>query len=154
VVDDMSDVVWLVDPSLDDLQHVVLRIREFASELFDGGSVSFSLEAPPDAVRTQLTPDQRRHLYLVLKESLTNAARHAHATLVGVRIDSASGRIFAEVVDNGAGIATKDESTDGGHGLVNMRERGAALGGSVTIGAGPGGQGTRVALDMPFRASA
>jgi signal transduction histidine kinase/ligand-binding sensor domain-containing protein len=154
VVDDMSDVVWFVDPSLDDLQHVVLRIREFASELFDGGSVSFSLEAPADAAGTRLTPDQRRHLYLVLKESLTNAARHAHASRVSLGIDSSRGRISAEVVDNGAGVGPEEGSRAGGHGLANLRQRAAALGGTVTIGAGPGGQGTRVALDMPFRASA
>jgi signal transduction histidine kinase/ligand-binding sensor domain-containing protein len=156
VVDDMSDVVWFVDPTLDDLQHVIVRIREFASELFDGGSVSFSLEAPPDAARTELTPDQRRHLYLILKESLTNVVRHAHATRVSVGIDSSRRRISAEVVDNGVGVSPGpgDASRGGGHGLANMRERAAALGGSVTITAGPGGRGTRVALDVPLRADA
>jgi hypothetical protein len=58
VIDDMSDAVWLIDPRLDDLQHVVARVRALASELFDGQRVACTVEGPADASRIVLTSEQ------------------------------------------------------------------------------------------------
>ncbi len=152
VVDDMGDVVWLVDPRLDTLEAVVVRLRTFAADLFEASRVSWSLEAPPDTVRVELRPEHRRHLYLILKESLTNALRHAQAEHAAVRISEAGGRLLVEVTDDGAGFGpgAADGASTGGHGISNMGVRAAELGGTLSITAGPGGRGTRIALEFPW----
>jgi signal transduction histidine kinase len=78
-------------------------------------------------------------LYRVAQEALTNARRHAGADLVRVALSFGDGATL-EVADNGRGFAV-DAAT--GSGLPGMRERLAALGGSVRIESQPG-RGTRV----------
>ncbi len=152
VVDQMGDVVWLVDPRLDTLDAVVARLRIFAADLFEASRVSWSLEAPRETARVDLRPEHRRHLYLILKESLTNVLRHARAEHATVRISDTRGRLVAEVTDDGAGIDPGSPAgSAGGHGIANMRARTAELGGTLSITAGPGGRGTRVGLEFPWR---
>jgi signal transduction histidine kinase len=73
--------------------------------------------------------------YRVAQEALTNTVRHAEATSVTVRLRYDDGEVRVTVTDNGRGPG---EST-GGHGLAGMRERVAALGGSLSTGPGPAG---------------
>jgi signal transduction histidine kinase len=73
--------------------------------------------------------------YRVVQEALTNVVRHAHATTATVRIDHGADCLHVEVVDNGdAGGPPVD-----GHGMIGMRERVRAVGGSFAAGPNPGG---------------
>jgi signal transduction histidine kinase len=83
--------------------------------------------------------------YRILRESLTNAIRHAHATLATISIRYESTGVCIEVADNGVGADAGIDSREpeqrgrGGHGLVGMSERAAALGGWLRAGSGPSG---------------
>jgi signal transduction histidine kinase len=153
VIDDMSDAVWFIDPHVDTLQQVVIRARAMASELFDGQAVRWSVEAPDDASKIPLTSEQRRHVYLIIKEALTNVLRHAQATNVVVLVTASQGRLRIEVADDGIGLdGTACNSSPGpgtGRGLENMRRRAAALSGAARIVAHAQGRGTRIVVDVP-----
>jgi signal transduction histidine kinase len=84
-------------------------------------------------------------LYRVAQEALTNARRHAEAGLVRVAVRSAGDDAVLEVEDDGRGF--EPEATSGG-GLRGMRERLAALGGSVRVESSPG-HGTRITASVP-----
>jgi signal transduction histidine kinase len=154
VIDDMSDAVWFIDPRLDDLQQLVVRVRALASELFDGHGIGCTVEAPADASRIVLTSERRRHVYLILKESLTNALRHAKASHVAVRIDVSHGTLRLDVRDDGVGMNEQNgvdaPFTRGGRGLQNLRDRAALLGGTVGIESPADGRGTSVIVEVPL----
>ena len=153
VIDDMSDAVWFIDPRLDNLQQVVTRTRAMASELFDHQRIAWTVDGPDDASHIALTSEQRRNVYLILKESLTNVLRHAQATHVHVRITVSRGRLRVEVTDNGVGLngpySTRDASPRSGRGLENIRRRAMALGGTVSIVTSDQERGTSVIVDLP-----
>ena len=107
VIDDMSDAVWFIDPHVDTLQQVVIRARGMASELFDGQPIRWRVEAPDDASSVPLASAQRRHVYLIIKEALTNVLRHAQATHVVVLVTASQGRLRIEVTDDGIGLDGK-----------------------------------------------
>ena len=86
VIDEMSDAVWFVDPKMEDVQQMVVRLRIVAAALFESNGTDWDIDAAPELLPLTLTPDQRRHLFLILKEALTNVHRHAHATVVRVAI--------------------------------------------------------------------
>ena len=142
-----SDVVWATDPRHDDLAHVLARIREFAGELFDGPGIAWTLTAPEEPDRIALGPDQRRHLYLVLKEAVANVSRHAAATRVAITVERVLRGLVVTIEDDGCGIADDAEM---GHGLENMRERARQAGGTLLVST-PAGGGTRIVLAMPTR---
>lgn len=156
LVSSMSDVVWSVDPRRDDLASVILRVREFASSLLDAKGIEWRLDAPADAERIKLTPEQRRDLFLVMKEALNNAVRHAECRTVRLTVQADRAGLVAEVSDDGYGFehvqtgATPYPKQQGGYGLRSMRARAARAGGQLTVISAPG-HGTCVQLAIPFR---
>lgn len=88
-------------------------------------------------------------LYRCLQESLTNALRHGRATRVTVTVADDGRGASGLKGAGGGGAGTKGARTTGnGLGLLGIRERAAALGGSMEAGPGPGG-GWLVRLTLP-----
>ncbi|UOY03939.1 sensor histidine kinase [Blastococcus sp. PRF04-17] len=73
--------------------------------------------------------------YRIVQEAITNVLRHAAATRVDCTVAFGPAAVRLRVVDDGRGGAALRQ----GHGLVGMRERAAAYGGTVSAGPRPGG---------------
>ena len=87
-------------------------------------------------------------IFRVLQESLTNVAKHAHATQVEVVLESEGDEIVLTIRDNGRGFSTTDPAGPNSFGLVGLRERAALMSGTVAIESEPGG-GTRIEMRLP-----
>ncbi|HEV2637992.1 MAG TPA: GAF domain-containing protein [Actinocrinis sp.] len=70
------------------------------------------------------------HVLAVLREALSNAARHAKATAVEVGLETVDGRLTLTVTDDGIGIPSGERRS----GLANLHERAVQLGGTFTVG--------------------
>jgi signal transduction histidine kinase len=88
------------------------------------------------------------HLLAVLREALTNVARHATADTVTVEVAVRDGGLILTVEDDGVG---PDPARRGGRGLSNMGARASALGGEVAMGARRP-RGTRLRWSVPLPA--
>jgi len=148
LVDTMSDIVWAINPRRDDLPSLILRIREMASETLGTRGIACDVQVPETAEAIKLAPDQRRHLYLIFKEALTNIVRHARCTEAKLSLRVENRYLIAEIRDNGCGFDPTSGSR--GHGLENMRLRAAELKGRLQIESEPG-RGTRLTLIAPLR---
>jgi signal transduction histidine kinase len=84
--------------------------------------------------------------YYVVSETLANTAKHAHASVIHVRVQAGDDRLQLSVRDDGVGGATPGR----GSGLVGLTDRVQALGGTITIHS-PAGQGTRLQIDLPVQ---
>jgi signal transduction histidine kinase len=96
---------------------------------------------------TRLDPGVELAAYRIAQEALTNARRHAPGAAVDVELRYAGDVLRLRIRDNGPGLA--DRHT--GHGLLGMRERAAAAGGSLRTEPAPGG-GFRVEAELPAKA--
>jgi signal transduction histidine kinase len=154
VVDSMSDIVWAIDPRLDDLSNVVFRVRQFASDLLGGAGIEWELGTQPEFDKIKLNPQQRRQLFLIFKESINNSARHALCNYVWLSLAVAHNQVVGEIRDDGRGfvVASVAENGDGrgGHGLESIRQRAAQLGGQLSIASSPGG-GTTIRVQFPLK---
>ena len=92
-----------------------------------------------------LQPDQEAALYRVAQEALHNALQHSGAGAVRVRLTRSARQVILAVGDDGHGFTPQAPS--GGVGLVSMRERAAAAGGTLAIKSGAGG--TLVRMTVP-----
>ncbi|MBV8759220.1 MAG: ATP-binding protein [Deltaproteobacteria bacterium] len=127
-----SDIVWATDPRRDDLGSLIVRLRTFAADVLESRNITWTLDAPADPTRIPLDPERRRHLYLILKEAIHNAARHSHATHVAITLHADGAAITATVRDDGRGF--DPAALPGtGNGLTNMRARATAAGGTLDI---------------------
>ena len=88
-------------------------------------------------------------VFRMLQEALTNIAKHANATRVRVALQMDAGALSLEVRDDGRGITRDELRGSRSLGLLNLRERAIALGGTVSIAAGVTG-GTAVKLHLPL----
>jgi len=170
LVDSMSDIVWSIDPRRDDLGQVITRARQFAADVFDSQGIAWQFTAPHEIEKVKLDPEQRRHLFLILKEAVNNVARHAACQHAKISLSVSGHHLMAEIADDGQGFAprTQDKGAGagagnpaqapvavlpksrGGNGLGNMRARALELGGELKIDSKPG-RGTRLFLSLPLK---
>jgi signal transduction histidine kinase len=87
--------------------------------------------------------------YAVAAEGLANAARHAGARAVTLRVDAGPDAVVVRVTDDGRGVPPDAAP---GLGIVSMRRRAEELGGRFTVGPGPQGRGTGVEARLPLGA--
>ncbi len=87
----------------------------------------------------------RRNLFLIFKEAVHNAVRHADASTLDIRLEEVAPSLRLEVRDNGKGFS--EDVIVAGHGLRSMRWRAQQMGASLDITSDPG-SGTEVVLEL------
>jgi signal transduction histidine kinase len=87
-------------------------------------------------------------LFRIAQEAVNNAVKHARARRVRIALSAGEAEVRLMVMDDGVGFDAATDIRAGGLGLTSMRERAAALGGSVRIETKPGA-GTRVEVTVP-----
>jgi signal transduction histidine kinase len=123
-------------PGAGDIEALVTGVR--------AAGVDVRLTVTGDA--GELSPAVGLSAYRVVQEALTNCVRHARATAVDVGVGYDDKRVRITVTDDGIGAGSDPE--DGGHGLAQMRERVALVGGTLDAGPGPDG-GWTVHAELP-----
>jgi signal transduction histidine kinase len=99
---------------------------------------------------TRIAARSQAEILRIAQEALANVARHADATVVGVRLTIRDDRITLRVADNGRGFDVGAAGPES-YGLASMRERAALIGGRFRI-ASTVGSGTLVVLTAPLSA--
>lgn len=146
----LEEIVWALRPGSDSLQSLVEYIAHFANEMFEGDTARCRLDLPHDLPARALPPDMRHNIFLVVKEALTNALKHAGAREVHVQAKANAQALEFLVQDDGRGFDPQTPPRPGKqHGLGNMRSRAEAMGGTLTVQSAPG-QGSAVRLVVPL----
>ena len=125
-------------PGLPQLGDLVDGAREAS-----GGVVRLIMSGQAD----RLDPGVELAAYRIVQEALTNARRHAPGAAVDVELRYADDALRLRIRDNGPGQAPRYHA---GHGLLGMRERAAAVGGSLQTGEARGG-GFCVEAELPAK---
>lgn len=128
-------------PRLADIHDLVDNLR--------AAGLDASLEVMGE-VPALVPPGTELACYRVVQESLTNVVRHAPGARVVVDLDYSPGAIDIVVDDDGAGHPAPRAAASG-HGLLGMRERVAASGGTLEAGPRATGPGWRVHARFPLR---
>ena len=105
-------------------------------------------EFTEDGVEEHLPDPVKTCVYRVVQEALHNCEKHSGASKIRVAVRQFDECLVAKVEDDGRGFSSTAQRSSG-LGLLGMRERSAAAGGSVIIDSAPG-QGTRIALRIPL----
>lgn len=121
------------------------RLPELVEQAAGAG---LSVEIETEGERTALPPGTDLAAFRIVQEALTNVVRHSGSRAARVRIAYAPGRLGLRIDDDGP--ATRSDAGGSGNGLAGMRERAAALGGTIEAGPRPDG-GFRVRADLPVQ---
>ncbi|MDE3067042.1 MAG: hypothetical protein KGJ60_05760 [Verrucomicrobiota bacterium] len=147
----LDEIVWATDPENDTVAGLVAYLNQYAGHFFENTEVRCRLEIPSELSSRPLPAQARRGLFLLFKEALNNALKHAQATLVRVGVSETASALEIVIEDNGRGLDSRRMTGDRkGRGLGQMRMRVESLGGGFSITAAPDG-GTRVNVSCPIK---
>lgn len=114
----------------------------------EAAGLTLTWDQPEDLGEQAEDPRWTLHLYRLLQEAVTNAARHSQGQRLSVTIRRVGARgLRIEVADDGIGFKPNSESA--GKGLANMTFRAARLGAALRISPIADAPGTRLVLDIP-----
>jgi signal transduction histidine kinase len=145
----MGDIVWAINPERDTLRDLKRRMRQHAEEVFSAHDIRLTFKAS-DEEQFKLGVDVRRDLFLIFKEAVNNAARHAQPAHVRIDLYREGTSIVLEVSDDGVGFDMTAESD--GQGLTSIRRRAESLGAKLVFESHVG-DGTRLLLKIPLARS-
>ncbi|MCU0341833.1 MAG: histidine kinase [Spirosomaceae bacterium] len=146
IMENMDDIVWTVSPDKDESQHIILRMQDYLNTLSEANQLSIHLTTEGEWEGLRLPMPVRRNLYLIFKEAVNNALKHAKATQLTVKLNRKPSELLLEVIDNGQGFDTTTSSLR--NGLTNMRQRATDLNATLKIHSST--NGTQLALRIPF----
>ena len=155
MLDALGEIIWAINPDNDRAERLAPYLREYAGEFLEGAGLVPVLHFEVSGWAGEVSADFRRNLFLILKESLTNAVRHAGAHRVEVRLEGGASGVRLVVGDDGHGMtdeAVNDAEARGHHGLANLHRRVVLLGGTLVVHSSPGA-GTRLEFAIPATAS-
>jgi ligand-binding sensor domain-containing protein/two-component sensor histidine kinase len=130
-VDSMRDIVWAINPSRDSFNDLVKKMRQFAEETLVEKNIKLNFNAPADNQKLKLSMDTRRELYMIFKEAVSNAAKHANCSEVEINFEIIGKEISLQIKDDGKGFDVSQEFD--GNGLNNMQRRCENLNGKFEI---------------------
>lgn len=154
-INEMSDMVWAINPRNDDMHNIVARMQTYAEPLCTAKAITFEFRSDDRIGKLNMEMIQRKNLYFIYKEIVNNALKYSGCTKVEVLL-ILENYIFRMVVrDNGKGfdintLRNGSFRTLSGNGLYNMEKRATEIKAALTIDSQPGG-GTMV--ELSFRIS-
>ncbi|HMP98514.1 MAG TPA: tetratricopeptide repeat protein, partial [Cyclobacteriaceae bacterium] len=147
MMDNMSDIVWSINPNNDSLAQLIIKMKEFAAEILEPKNINYTFEEIGDTSNIKLDVEKRKNLYLIFKESINNAAKYSEGKNVFIKLLAENQHLLLVVQDDGKGF--DQLKVKNGNGLKNMEHRAQSIGGKISRSSATG-QGTNIQLQIPI----
>jgi len=121
----LDAIVWLIDPHKETIEDLIAKSRAVAKELLPETTINIDQKIDSENLKRNLSAEQKRNLFLFIKESIHNVAKHAYANKVEISFIVESGTFNFKIKDNGKGFDQSQNSQ--GHGLSSMQKRAKSL---------------------------
>lgn len=144
----IDEVIWTVNSQNDNLEDFSIYVCKYAQHFLESTDIRFRFDVAAELPTRTLSQFVRRDLFLAIKETLNNAAKHSKATELKVRIELIGFQLNVVVADNGCGFDSTRTNHEG-KGLANMKQRMAEIGGNCEIATSPG-EGCQVSFQVPL----
>lgn len=145
----IGEIIWALNPKNDSLDNLFAYIRNYILDYLEDTNLGCKVLFPEDIPDVPISPELRRNLFLIVKESLNNIVKHSQATEVEIAMLLFSKHFSLTIKDNGKGIPQTDYQQ--GNGLENMRKRTEDMGGTFSVQSSEGGSGAVISVEqVPF----
>lgn len=128
----MNTIIWTMSSSNDRLDNLVAYTRSYAFEFLENTNISCHFESPEFIPPTEISGEKRRNIFLCVKETLNNIAKHSKAADVWIKVTVLPGTLELDIHDNGVGI-NMQKLREFGNGLKNMQKRIESIDGRYDI---------------------
>lgn len=146
MMEDIGDIVWSINPNNDSTDKLIVRMREFATEILEPKNISYHF-TETISEKSVMDAEKRKNLFLIFKESVNNAAKYSHASKLEISLHQEDHSLVMRVADNGQGF--DEHAVKPGNGLKNLTERAKEINGTVSVKSKVK-EGTVVELRLPL----
>lgn len=143
----IQDIIWNINPEHDKLNDLLIRMRRRASELFEQHNIEYEFELDQGIDDVVLQAENKKDLYLILKEAINNLLKYANCSQAYIRITKNGRDLDVLIRDNGQGFDL--DNTPASNGLNSMKMRAKKLKGALQIHSVPT-SGTEIHLTFPI----
>lgn len=144
-MNNMSDIVWAINPVNDDYRHMIDKMESFANGLLQSKGIRFDFKTDKVNPEKEVPPVARKSMYLIFKEAINNSVKYSGATTIRVELFENLSDWTMLIEDDGCGFAI--DQVKNGNGLRNIKSRAAESGGSISISSSQ--SGTTLTLKIP-----
>lgn len=162
ITDKLSDLIGLADRTLSSVRRIsatlepvpldevglISAVHTYAQNFETNTGIACAVAASPTLDDFTFDDHSASNIFRIIQELLTNAARHAEASLVTITLTLTDDMVVITVEDNGKGITDQAIKHPSSFGIVSMEERALLIGGIFTITGQPGA-GTCAKLTIP-----
>ncbi|MEO6455030.1 MAG: tetratricopeptide repeat protein [Ginsengibacter sp.] len=141
MIENMSDIVWMIKPGNDEFKNIESRMLNFANELCSPSGINFEFSKDNAIENIKMPMEQRRDIYLIFKEAVNNAVKYSGCKNIRSTISFQNHQLQILIADDGKGFDI--DAVKNGNGLSNMEKRTAAYKGSFVVQSAPG-EGTEI----------
>ncbi len=147
LLENMRDLIWVLDPENTTLENLIARVREYSSDYLDDLSIELKSSYPDEVSPVIIEKESYREIFMAVKESLNNIAKHSKALNVTMQVSIGNNDLIISIQDNGKGFAISNYKE--GNGLKNIRHRMVKIGGQFTIKSEQN-RGTKICILIPL----
>lgn len=123
----VRDIMWVLDDRKDNVADLLTRIRQFAIPLCEANDIRYVQQVNDEALHQRLQQEEKRNLYLIIKEAINNTIKYAKTNEVYLTMELSNKRkLLIQIKDTGTGFNPNQASE--GNGLRNMKFRAEQLG--------------------------
>lgn len=124
-ISSVRDIIWVLDEKKDTIDHLVTRVNHYAAPLCIVNQSRFILEIEESIRNLVLHREEKRNLYMIIKESINNSIKYAGCKMISLKINDANKKLIIEIADDGKGY--DPASSNGGHGINNILKRSSEI---------------------------
>lgn len=145
-MDSMSDIVWSLNPRYDNFENILIRMKQFSSELCEPQHIALHFNIPQKIDSIKLATDQRKNIFLIFKEAVNNVVKYSKSNTLNITITHTNHSLCMKISDDGIGFDPNSIKT--GNGLKNMTERAKNINAALSVTSLPQ-KGTTIELNCP-----
>ena len=146
LVQKMNEIVWALNINNDNLQSLLSYIRQYAAKTLDDVKIDCSISMPENVPGITLSGNERRNIFLIVKECINNILKHSRATKAGLEI-SLTETLCINIKDNGIGFSCIQNAVHH-FGIDNLNQRAKELNGRIEW---VQNNGTHVKIQIPIK---
>jgi ligand-binding sensor domain-containing protein len=132
MIDNMSDIVWMVNPKKDSMTDLVSRLKDSYNDVLDAKNIRFDSENTSLLNKIKLDMEKRQFIFLIFKEAINNAIKYSDCQNLNLKIAMERKNLQIILQDDGCGFDKINNVN--GNGLNNMKMRAEKIKGKLIIG--------------------
>jgi signal transduction histidine kinase len=147
LIKNMSEIIWALKVENDSLRQLQSYTKRYAYEYLESNNLELDTRMVESDLLDEITVsgENRRSIFLMVKEALHNIVKHANCTKVEISTELDENYII-RICDNGIGFSSGNR--ENGNGISSMKRRAEKLGGTIKFSLD---QGTHIEISLPVK---